>query len=196
MHRRRGVPSGASIASYAALPLNYLAKIITQLDVEHRIALTDRSFTSRLEMNGGRLLFHLRLDLLILNAAANEGLLRAIFPQTPLRMERPVIAGGARVVQVITRDWAKFTLHSERRTRWYDEVASRIRPDRPTLVVYTQACEADLRTNLAGDALEMALAKRKLAAGLIHHSDRRVQYASGEYQALLAKTWMCLQYDS
>jgi hypothetical protein len=58
----------------------------------------------------------------------NEGLLRAIFPDTPLRLEQPHIAGGAKVVQVITRDWAKSTLRGQRRERWYDAVAGHIRP--------------------------------------------------------------------
>ena len=40
---------------------------------------------------------------------------------------------------------------------------------------------------LALDALRMALAQRRPQAGLIHHSDRGSQYASGDYQQLLAK---------
>jgi putative transposase len=36
------------------------------------------------------------------------------------------------------------------------------------------------------DALTMALHQRKPGAGLVHHSDRGSQYASGDYQALLA----------
>jgi putative transposase len=36
-------------------------------------------------------------------------------------------------------------------------------------------------TRLTLEALEMALASRRPGAGLIHHSDRGVQYASGEY---------------
>ena len=42
-----------------------------------------------------------------------------------------------------------------------------------------------LDTSLATDALMMALWRRRPGRGLIHHSDRGVQYASGEYQALL-----------
>ena len=43
-----------------------------------------------------------------------------------------------------------------------------------------------LRTALALDALEMALSGREITAGaLIHHSDRGVQYASGDYVARL-----------
>ncbi len=40
-------------------------------------------------------------------------------------------------------------------------------------------------TRLTLSALEMALGSRRPAAGLIHHSDRGVQYASGEYVARL-----------
>ena len=43
-----------------------------------------------------------------------------------------------------------------------------------------------MRTGLVSDALGMALAQRSPAAGLLHHSDRGVQYASDDYQHLLA----------
>lgn len=42
-----------------------------------------------------------------------------------------------------------------------------------------------MRTDLVSDALRMALARRAPGAGLLHHSDRGVQYASGDYQHLL-----------
>jgi putative transposase len=42
-----------------------------------------------------------------------------------------------------------------------------------------------MRTELAGDALRMAVARRCPGAGLLHHSDRGVQYASDDYQLLL-----------
>jgi hypothetical protein len=51
-------------------------------------------------------------------------------------------------VQVLTRDWAKSTLRGHRREQWYDAVAQRIRPGRPTLVVCTLACAGDLRQAL------------------------------------------------
>jgi putative transposase len=44
-----------------------------------------------------------------------------------------------------------------------------------------------LRTELCLDALNMALRSRKPAGDLIHHSDRGVQYASGDYARLLQK---------
>jgi putative transposase len=44
-----------------------------------------------------------------------------------------------------------------------------------------------LEKKLALDALRMALTERQPRGGLIHHSDRGSQYASYEYQQLLAK---------
>ena len=42
-----------------------------------------------------------------------------------------------------------------------------------------------LRTSLVEEALRQALAMRRPAAGLLHHSDRGTQYASSAFQALL-----------
>jgi putative transposase len=42
-----------------------------------------------------------------------------------------------------------------------------------------------LRAQLCVDALQMALGQRRPKAGLIHHSDRGVQYACGQYRDLL-----------
>ena len=44
-----------------------------------------------------------------------------------------------------------------------------------------------LRTELATDALHMALTTRRPAAGLIHHSDRGGQYLSAAYTGILAE---------
>jgi transposase InsO family protein len=50
------------------------------------------------------------------------------------------------------------------------------------------ALATHLRAELAIEALEMALAARRPAPGsLIHHSDRGIQYACGDYAALLAR---------
>lgn len=50
------------------------------------------------------------------------------------------------------------------------------------------ALETHLRAELAIAALDMAIAARRPAPGsLIHHSDRGVQYACGDYVALLAQ---------
>jgi putative transposase len=48
------------------------------------------------------------------------------------------------------------------------------------------AMRAQLTRALALDALTMALTQRQPPPGLLHHSDRGSQYASGEYQATLA----------
>jgi transposase InsO family protein len=42
-----------------------------------------------------------------------------------------------------------------------------------------------LRAELAMDAVAMATARRRPAPGLLHHSDRGVQYACGEYRDLI-----------
>ena len=44
-----------------------------------------------------------------------------------------------------------------------------------------------MRTDLVADALGMALARRSPGPGLLHHSDRGVQYASDGYRRLLAE---------
>lgn len=48
------------------------------------------------------------------------------------------------------------------------------------------AMRPTLETPLAVAALQMALTERRPASGLVHHSDRGVQYAAAPYQALLA----------
>ena len=45
--------------------------------------------------------------------------------------------------------------------------------------------ERTLVARLAIEALQNAIATRKPLPGLVHHSDRGIQYASGEYVALL-----------
>ncbi len=52
------------------------------------------------------------------------------------------------------------------------------------------ALERTLEDDLTLAALRMALERRKPAAGLIHHSDRGVQYASRDYTALLTENGM------
>jgi putative transposase len=48
-----------------------------------------------------------------------------------------------------------------------------------------------LRTELCTDAIDMALRARKPGAGLLHHSDRGVQYASVDYMRLLQSHDVC-----
>jgi putative transposase len=52
------------------------------------------------------------------------------------------------------------------------------------------ALERTLTSRLAIAALQQAIAKRQPRPGLIHHSDRGVQYASGEYVAILDRHGM------
>ena len=49
------------------------------------------------------------------------------------------------------------------------------------------ALDSSMDRGLALDALLMALRTRRPDEGLLHHSDRGVQYASGDYQRLLLK---------
>ena len=44
-----------------------------------------------------------------------------------------------------------------------------------------------MRTDLVADALDMAIVRRDPPRGLLHHSDRGVQYACDDYQELLQK---------
>src|SRR6187200_1306025 len=47
------------------------------------------------------------------------------------------------------------------------------------------ALDRTLEASLATQALDMALKERRPAAGLVHHSDQGVQYASVDYTSLL-----------
>lgn len=48
------------------------------------------------------------------------------------------------------------------------------------------AMEEHLQTSLPLAALQMAVRQRQPSAGLLHHSDRGVQYASGDYRQVLS----------
>ena len=58
--------------------------------------------------------------------------------------------------------------------------------DRCSRCLVGWAMGATLDTAVPLAAPMMALRQRKPAAGLIHHSDRGVQYASADYRAALA----------
>ena len=57
------------------------------------------------------------------------------------------------------------------------------------------ALNRSLRSAVAVDALQQAIDTRKPLPGLVHHSDRGVQYASDDYIELLQKTWGDLQHE-
>ena len=59
--------------------------------------------------------------------------------------------------------------------------------DLASRMVVGWAMRETLESLLAIGALEMALQRRRPGEGLLHHSDRGVQYASNEYRALLAR---------
>lgn len=44
---------------------------------------------------------------------------------------------------------------------------------------------SSLHSSIVVDALRMAIGQRRPAAGVIHHSDRGVQYASAEFRTVL-----------
>ena len=62
--------------------------------------------------------------------------------------------------------------------------------DLATRKVVGWAMRDHLRTELAAAALVMANQRQRPAPGLVHHSDRGCQYASGEYRELLATAGM------
>jgi transposase InsO family protein len=62
--------------------------------------------------------------------------------------------------------------------------------DLATRKVVGWAMRDHLRTELAAAALVMATQRQRPGPGLIHHSDRGSQYASGEYRKLLAEAGM------
>lgn len=50
--------------------------------------------------------------------------------------------------------------------------------------------EKTMARGLVIEALEMALGRREVGIGLVHHSDRGSQYASGDFQDLVASSGM------
>ena len=83
------------------------------------------------------------------------------------------------------RKWAADVTYVETDEGWL-YVAAVI--DLCTRRVVGWAMADHLRAELCTDALDMALARRRpdAGAGLVHHSDRGVQYACGAYRDLLA----------
>ncbi len=52
------------------------------------------------------------------------------------------------------------------------------------------AVSSDMRVRLTASALQMAVSRRRMSPGLVHHSDRGVQYAAEDYQQLLKQHGM------
>ncbi|NTU86013.1 MAG: hypothetical protein HGA45_42920, partial [Chloroflexales bacterium] len=192
--------NGATLADYQALPPSHTATLLHQVARELRLRTEGRRVTSRLEARGGRLELFGRVEHLIqqlarpdqpkiiLDATANAGVLAALFPTTPLRVERPIISGATRVIQVVGRDWAKSSLKSRasataerRRDRWIEDVASHIRPGRKTLVVCTLDWEEELRDGLR--------ARGHDAVAVAHYGALRGSNAYKGYDVILAQVY-------
>ncbi|MEM6354447.1 MAG: IS3 family transposase [Pseudomonadota bacterium] len=58
--------------------------------------------------------------------------------------------------------------------------------DLATMEIVGWSMSERLKSTLCEDALKMAIRNRRPPRGLIHHSDRGVQYACGDYRKLLA----------
>ena len=57
--------------------------------------------------------------------------------------------------------------------------------DLATMEIVGWSMSERLKSVLCEEALKMAIRSRRLPMGLIHHSDRGVQYACGDYRKLL-----------
>jgi hypothetical protein len=88
-----GLPNGANLNDYQALPPGHTATLVQQIATEREHFLRGKSGTSRITAHGGRIELHLRIEHLIaqlartdqpkiiLDATANAQLLKAIFPK-------------------------------------------------------------------------------------------------------------------
>jgi transposase InsO family protein len=84
---------------------------------------------------------------------------------------------------VLNRVWASDITYVPTREGWlYVAVIL----DLASRMVVGWAMQATLDQSLTHAALQMAVDQRRPRAGVIHHSDRGVQYAATDYQSLLA----------
>ena len=89
---------------------------------------------------------------------------------------------GVGQIAGVNQAWVSDITYLDTREGWlYLAVVLDLRSRR----VVGWAMRHTLERQLALDALTMALAHRQPGAGLLHHSDRGVQYACDDYQALL-----------
>jgi transposase InsO family protein len=101
-------------------------------------------------------------------------------PIAPNRLERRFDVHG---IEAVDRVWVSDLTYVPTAEGWlYLAVVLDLKSRR----VVGWAMQATLAGELALRALRMALLTRQPAAGLVHHSDRGVQYACSAYRALLA----------
>jgi transposase InsO family protein len=101
-------------------------------------------------------------------------------PIAPNRLERRFDVNG---VRELNRVWVSDITYIPTREGWLYLAAILDLASRRCI---GWAMRETLEAELATSALRMALAARRPPAGLMHHADRGVQYACGDYQALLA----------
>jgi len=101
-------------------------------------------------------------------------------PAAPNRLGRRFDVRGIREVN---RVWASDLTYVPTRAGW---LFLAVVLDLASRRVVGWAMRETLEADLALGALRMALGGRRPAPGLLHHSDRGVQYACAEYQALLS----------
>jgi putative transposase len=102
-------------------------------------------------------------------------------PIAPNRLERRFVISE---IEGVDRVWVGDITYVPTRESWlYLAVVLDLASRR----VVGWAMKDTLEISLATDALTLALWRRQPKPNLLHHSDRGVQYASGDYQALLAE---------
>jgi transposase InsO family protein len=105
------------------------------------------------------------------------------YPIAPNRLARRFTSYDANGIVALDRVWVSDVTYVPTRAGWlYLAVVLDLASRRVIGWAMRDTLEADLTLS----ALRMALAARHPAPGLIHHSDRGVQYACTAYRALLA----------
>lgn len=102
------------------------------------------------------------------------------YPVAPNLLERRF---GVDEVEGTDRVWVGDITYVPTREGW---LYLAVLIDLASRMVVGWAMRTTLHADITLDALRMALWRRRPLAGLIHHSDRGVQYACGEYQRALA----------
>ena len=104
-------------------------------------------------------------------------------PTAPNRLARAFDVNGVATGGALNRVWVSDITYIPTHEGWlYLAVVLDLASRRVVGWAMRHSLDAELALSAAG----MALAARQPAAGLLHHSDRGVQYASAEYRALLA----------